>query len=98
MIFLNVTEGQYKQSLKTLMHVALEQSSTASETAAEVVLSLNNGGTWKLNLCGLHSLDHDNVIAAKNCIAGKLKLGTESDYLFKGADEIIIKLKKSTSS
>lgn len=55
MISSNVTEHQYKTSLKTLMKVAIEQNSTASETAAEIVLSLNNGGTWKLNLCGLHS-------------------------------------------
>ena len=93
MISSNVTEHQYKTSLKSLMKVAIEQNSTASETAAEIVLSLNNGGTWKLNLCGLHSLDHSNIIAAKQCIAGKLKFGTEPDYLFMGADEIILELK-----
>jgi len=94
MSYLKITKNQYKDALETLAEVALTQNSTASEAAAEIVLSLNNFGDYKLDLCKLHSLDDINYIAAMNCINGKMKFQTEPQYILNNADEILAKMKK----
>ena len=94
MNYLHITEDQYKISLETLADVALTQNSTASEAAAEIILSLNNAGDWKLDLCKLHSLDQYNYSAAMKSINGKMRFRTEPQYIINNADETLKKIKK----
>ena len=89
-----LTKIEYAKSLEALLEVALEQNSSASEAAAEVILSLNNGPIWKLNLCSLSSLDGENYLAAMRCIHGKKQFITEPQALIKNASTLLLKLKK----
>jgi hypothetical protein len=90
----SITKIEYAKSLETLLAVALEQNSSASEAAAEVILSLNNGAHWKLNLCRLHSLDSENYLAAMKCIHGKMKYITEPQSLINNSNILLLKLKR----
>ncbi len=94
MNLLGLTKIEYAKSLETLLVVALEQNSYASEAAAEVILSLNNGPYWKLNLCSLSSLDSENYLAAMKCIYGKKLFATEPQTLIKNASILLLKLKR----
>lgn len=94
MLFLRITNQQYKTGLETLVDVALTQNSRASEAAAEVVLSLNNGGDWMLDLCKLHSLDDHNYAAVMNAINGKMKFQTDPQYIINNGDAVLAKIKE----
>jgi len=94
MLSLRITNKQYKNGLETLVDVALTQNSPASEAAAEVILSLNNGGDWKLNLCNLHSLDQCNYSAVMNAINGKMRFQTDPQYIINNGDAVLTKIKK----
>lgn len=97
MILLNLTKIEYAKSLEVLLKVALEQNSYASEAAAEIILSLNNGPSWKLNLCSLHSFDEENYLAAMKCINGKMKFKIEPQYLLGNSNDLLLKLKRKYS-
>lgn len=94
MNLLKLTKTDYIKSLENLLIVALEQNSTASEAAAEIILSLNNAPHWKLNLCSLESLDEENYLAAMKSIHGKIKYKIEPQYVINNADALLSKLKK----
>lgn len=88
-----MTRNNYKQALETLADIAIKYNAYYADISAEVILSLNNGPLWKVNLANIQSLDEDNYNAAITCLQGKRRFGTCPQEMLENGDEILNKLK-----
>ena len=90
----NVTRKEYSENLEILMSLALKYNSSATEAAAELILSMNSGPYWKCNLINLRSLDDDNFEAAIKSICGYRKYAIYPYQIIQDAEVRLPKLKE----
>ncbi len=92
-----VSESEYKDAILRLLKLAQDDSS-ASEVAAQVLLSTYNSYNWHAPLAWLCHLDALNFDAAITVIKGRWSLHAEPHNVIQNGDALFKDLKKRWSN
>lgn len=82
----------YIEGITALSHLALTQSGSGAEVAAQLLLSTYNCSEFQLETARLSNLDSDQFIHAINVIKGRIYCCEEPQYMIENGQDIFEKL------